>query len=73
MTTATDLGIALPAEVAEALDTSPAGLAQMRYRGTGPKFIKRGRRVLYRWADVNAYLDMNTVQRTDEPRGAGAA
>jgi hypothetical protein len=42
----------------------------MRYRGTGPKFIKRGRRVLYRWADVNAYLDANTVLRTDDPRGA---
>jgi hypothetical protein len=69
---ATDLGIALPAEVAEALDTSPEGLAQMRYRGTGPKFIKRGRRVLYRWSDVSAYLDANTIERTDDPRGGAA-
>ena len=73
MTAATDLGVALPAQVAEVLDTSPAGLAQMRYRGTGPKFIKRGARVLYRWADVNAYLDANTIQRTDERPQAGVA
>jgi len=41
----------------------------MRYRGIGPKFIKVGQKVLYRWSDVNAYLDANTVQRTDDPRG----
>ena len=60
---------ATPAQVAPVLDTTEAGLAQMRYRGTGPKFIKSGRRVLYRWSDVTAYLDANTCQRTDDPRG----
>jgi hypothetical protein len=60
--------IAKPEQVAEALDTSLAGLAQMRYRGTGPKFVKRGRRVLYRWSDVRDYLDANTCQRTDDVR-----
>jgi len=35
---------------------------------TGPKFIKRGSRVLYRWPDVLEWLDRNTFQRTDEPR-----
>jgi hypothetical protein len=68
-----DVDIALPGQVATVLDTSLAGLAQMRYRGTGPRFIKRGRRVLYRWGDVRAYLDANTCQRTDDPRGAGVA
>lgn len=61
--------IARPQDVARALDTSVAGLAQMRYRGTGPRFIKRGRRVLYRWSEVRKYLEQNTVQRTDETRG----
>ena len=42
--------------------------AQDRYKGTGPKFIKRGSRVLYRWRDVLEWLDRNTFQRTDEPR-----
>jgi hypothetical protein len=64
--------IALPPQVAKALDTSLAGLAQMRYRGNGPKFIKRGSRVLYRWSDVRSYLDANTCQRTDDPRGVPA-
>ncbi len=61
---------ALPRQVADALGTSEAGLAQMRYRGTGPKFVRVGkRRVIYRWSDVRAYLDANVMQRTDDPRG----
>ncbi len=38
--------LATPAEAAEYLHTSTAALGQDRYRGTGPKFIKRGSRVL---------------------------
>jgi hypothetical protein len=68
-----DIDIALPEQVATVMDTSLAGLAQMRYRGTGPKFVKAGKKVLYRWSDVRAYLDANTWQRTDDPRGAGVA
>lgn len=64
---------ALPAEVAAALDTTEAGLAQMRYRGTGPRYCKVGRRVMYRWSDVAAFLDANVMTRTDDPRGSGAA
>lgn len=65
---------ALPHEVAPKLGTTVAGLAQMRYRGTGPKFIKIGnRRVIYRWSDVREYLDANVMHRTDDPRGSGAA
>lgn len=63
---------ATAAEVAPVLHTTESGLAQMRYRGTGPKFIKVGKKVIYRWSDVRAFLDANTVQRTDE-RGPGAA
>lgn len=55
---------AIPAQVAEFLHTTVENLAQHRYRGTGPKFIKAGRRVLYRWADVNAWLDANTAEIT---------
>jgi hypothetical protein len=63
---------ATPAEVAEVLHTTTSGLAQLRYRGNGPKFIKVSKRVIYRWADVHAYLDANTMQRTDGVRGIGA-
>jgi hypothetical protein len=68
-----DIDTATPAQVAPVLDTTEAGLAQMRYRGTGPRFVKVGKKVLYRWSDVRAYLDANTLQRTDDPRGAGVA
>ncbi len=56
--------IATPKEVAVTMRISVMGLAQMRYRGTGPKFIKRGSRVLYRWSDVSDYLDGHTRERT---------
>jgi hypothetical protein len=29
-------------------------------------------RVLYRWSDIRDYLDANTCQRTDDPRGVPA-
>ena len=61
--------LATPAEVATYLHTTTAALAQDRYKGTGPKFIKRGSRVLYRWRDLLEWLDRNTFQRTDERRG----
>ncbi|MDO3074766.1 DNA-binding protein [Mycobacteroides abscessus subsp. abscessus] len=62
---------ATPKEIADYLHTSEAGLAQMRHRGTGPKYITVGaRKVIYRWSDVQKYLDDNTCQRTDDPRGA---
>jgi len=59
--------IATPKEVAEALNMSEMALAQARYRGTGPQFIKRGSRVLYRWSDVSAYLDSHTHDKTGKP------
>ena len=59
---ADDLGT--PQEIATYLHTSIARLAQMRYQGTGPRFVKVGRRVLYRWVDVRGWLDENTHQST---------
>ena len=37
-----------------------------RTQGRGPKFVKVGRRVMYRVADVEAYLDANTCQSTSD-------
>lgn len=59
-----------PAELARFLRTTTNSLAQERYLGRGVPFIKNGRRVLYARSDVVAYLERNTVQRTDDPRGA---
>lgn len=52
--------LATAVEVAEYLLTTESGLAAMRHRGSGPPFIKVGRRVLYRWADVADYLTERT-------------
>ena len=49
-----------PREVAEYRGTTEAVLAQERYRGVGPKFIRDGRRIRYRASDIAAYLDANT-------------
>jgi hypothetical protein len=58
-------------EVAAILHTSEAGLAQMRYRGIGPKFVKAGpRKVIYTRQSIEDFLAANTMQRTDDPRGA---
>ncbi|WP_296817960.1 helix-turn-helix domain-containing protein [Brevundimonas sp.] len=36
-------------------------LARHRFNGTGPKYVKAGRRVLYRRADLEEYLAAMTV------------
>ena len=56
----------LPDEAATKLRTTADSLAQMRFRGNGPKFVKRGRRVLYRHADLVAWVDAQTRQSTGE-------
>ncbi|REC97290.1 AlpA family transcriptional regulator [Microbacterium sp. AG157] len=45
-----------PTEVAEWLGRSVPALSQLRYRGTGPRFIHAGGRVRYRQSDVDAWL-----------------
>lgn len=66
------LDTATSKEVAEYLQTTPMGLAQLRYKGTGPRFVRVGsKKVIYRWSDVQEYLDANTMTRTDDlPTGA---
>jgi hypothetical protein len=59
-----------PRETAKLRRTTINQLAQERYLGRGPKFIKDGRRILYSRNDILDYLARNTVQRTDDPRGA---
>lgn len=50
-----------------------AALAQLRYTGGGPAFLKpTPRKVVYRESDVRAWLDANVFTRTDQ-RLAGPA
>ncbi|KZF01031.1 hypothetical protein A2J03_10740 [Rhodococcus sp. EPR-157] len=58
--------LATPEEAAAFLRSTEKQLAQKRYLGTGPRFVKNGRFVLYRWADLHAYVEANTFQRTDD-------
>lgn len=56
-----------PVALAEYLGTTTGALAQMRYRGIGPRFIKLGAKaVRYSMTDVNAWLSANTMQCTSE-------
>ena len=61
--------LATAAEVAEYLRTTTAKLANDRYRGIGPRFIKNGRHVLYRWEDVHAYIESRLMTRTNDRPG----
>ncbi|MBT2567712.1 DNA-binding protein [Arthrobacter sp. ISL-85] len=53
-----------PAELSIRIETSTAVLANWRYLGIGPKFIKLGRSIRYRVTDVEAWLDAQTRQQT---------
>lgn len=56
-----------PATVAEWLDTTTGALAQMRYMGQGPKFVKiGGRSVRYMETDVLAWIEAQTRQQTGD-------
>jgi uncharacterized alpha-E superfamily protein len=44
-------------DAAEVMHKSRGALAAMRTRGTGPKFLKIGRTILYRASDVAEFLE----------------
>lgn len=41
--------------------------ASLRHKGTGPRYIKVMRRVFYRKSDIEAWLNENQYDRTDQP------
>jgi predicted site-specific integrase-resolvase len=47
------------ADVAQLLDVSMRTLEFWRYVGKGPAYVKVGKRIRYRPADVEAYLEAN--------------
>lgn len=57
-------------EAADLLRLSIRTLERMRVEGTGPKFLKAGQgtrsRVLYRPADIEAWLDANAFHSTSQ-------
>ncbi|ORV86736.1 hypothetical protein AWC11_17060 [Mycobacterium interjectum] len=61
-----------PAELAQFMRTTTNALAQDRYLGRGVPFLKHGKKVLYVRSDLEAYLERNRCQRTDDARGGAA-
>jgi excisionase family DNA binding protein len=53
--------LASPEELSEYLGVPVNTLYQWRHRGIGPKALKVGRHLRYRWADVEEWLDAQTV------------
>jgi hypothetical protein len=41
--------------------------AAKRHMGTGPRYVKLGRKVYYRRADVQAWIEANVYTRPDRP------
>ena len=52
-------GLTKAGPVAAFLDTTEFYLARLRYEGRGPAFVKMGRSVRYRWADVDRWVEQN--------------
>jgi len=48
-------------EAAQRLGVSPRYLRQLREEGTGPAYIRLGRRVVYKLADLAAFADAHRV------------
>jgi predicted DNA-binding transcriptional regulator AlpA len=47
--------------IARLTKTSKSYWEKLRCRGEGPKYIKRGRLVLYRLSDVERWFEMHSV------------
>ena len=60
-------------EAAELLRLSPRTLERHRVAGTGPKFTKLGRRVVYRFSELEAWATERTFTSTSEADEALAA
>lgn len=53
-----------PEQVAEYLGLTVSALAQLRFQGRGPQFIKAGRLVRYSETAIQEWLEQNTRTQT---------
>jgi hypothetical protein len=58
----TEKSLASPTDLSEYLGVPPRTLQQWRWRKTGPRWTKVGRRVRYRWDDVDRWLNENAAE-----------
>lgn len=60
-----------PLQAAHQLGTTPGALAQLRYTGRGPRFVKlSARSVRYRQGDLDAFVEAAVCSRSDDRPGA---
>ena len=55
-----------PEKAGEFLGFSEGWLAKLRMRGTGPKYVKLGRKVRYVRADLDAWIAASRLSSTSE-------
>ena len=59
-----DSELMTPTELGQRLGKSPAALANWRYLGLGPRFVKCGKSIRYRASEIESWLDEQTRQQT---------
>ena len=55
------------ADLAEVLHIKPETVRRMRWDGSGPRFIRRGKRAWYDPADVRAWIEHQKRTSTSAP------
>jgi hypothetical protein len=68
-----DLLLHTAADTAELLHVSIKTLERWRLEGFGPRWVRAGRKPLYRLSDLRAWIAENTVGSTSEHRWTSAA
>ncbi|CAN5349424.1 hypothetical protein BH09ACT8_BH09ACT8_30960 [soil metagenome] len=53
-----------PKDLSDYIGLTVAGLAQMRYTGTGPTFVKLGHQIRYRQSDIEQWIADRTRAQT---------
>jgi predicted DNA-binding transcriptional regulator AlpA len=62
---------AAPPRAAEYLGCSISWLAKTRIKGGGPKYAKLGRKVLYPYAELDAWIQQRLTNSTSEDTANG--
>ena len=62
-----------PKEAAAHIKSSTSTLSKRRLTGDGPAFVRIGRAVRYRQADLDAWMEASTALRSTQRRSGGRA
>jgi excisionase family DNA binding protein len=62
-----DSSLLTPHDAAQYLHVSPRTLTKWRGQGGGPRYAKVGRRVVYRQADLEAWVESQVRTSTSDP------